>query len=104
LSHRLALQYANEITNAYEHAEDFSIPAEADDRLRDIVEPLFAIATVADSKKRYTDAMVEAALALAGLRIEHDADDAAMVAGPKVHSKQLHDRTVPIWSFHRAVL
>lgn len=82
--HLAALQHAKEFTNAYERAEHFSIPAEADDRLRDIVEPLFAIATVADrgqKDQRYTDAMIQAAHKLADLRIEHDADDAALVAG-----------------------
>jgi hypothetical protein len=82
--HLVALQHAKAITNAYDCAENFPIPAEADDRLRDIVEPLFAIATVADWKprdKRYTDPMIEAAHKLAGIRIEHDADDAALVAG-----------------------
>jgi hypothetical protein len=52
--------------------------------LRDIAEPLFAIATVADWKqgdKRYTDAMIEAARKLADIRIEHGAADAALVAG-----------------------
>ena len=40
--HLVALQHAKEITNAYECAEDFSIPAETGDRLRDIAEPLFS--------------------------------------------------------------
>jgi len=37
--HLAALQHANEISNAYNLAEEFPIPAETDDRLRDIVEP-----------------------------------------------------------------
>jgi hypothetical protein len=82
--HLAALQYAKEITNAYNCAEAFSIPAEADDRLRDIVEPLFAIAVAAatyDGNKGHINAIIKATQNLAGLRFEDDAGDAALVAG-----------------------
>ena len=82
--HLAALEHARKITDAYNCAEDLRIPSEADDRLRDILEPLFAIAAVADSKQRdnrYINPMIKAAHKLAGVRSEHDADDAALVAG-----------------------
>lgn len=82
--HLAALQHAKEISDAYYTAEGFSIPAEADDRLRDIVEPLFAIATAADAKERnqhHSDVMIEATHKLARIRLENDADDVALLAG-----------------------
>jgi hypothetical protein len=65
-------------------AENFPIPAEADDRLCDIAEPLFEMATVADRRQRgerCADRLIEAAYKIAGLCIDHDADDTALIAG-----------------------
>ena len=45
--HLAVLEHAQEITALYDGAEDFPIPDEVDDRLRDILEPLFAIASAA---------------------------------------------------------
>jgi hypothetical protein len=62
--HLAALWHANAIVGAYNHCEESSIPPRVDDRLRDIVEPLFAIAQVVDTNRgnqHYTDAMIEAA-------------------------------------------
>ncbi len=76
--HLAALQHAKQITNAYSRAVDFFITAETDDRLRDIVEPLFAIAAAADANEnsqRYTKAMIEAAHTLASIRNQHEGDD-----------------------------
>jgi hypothetical protein len=42
--HLTALQYAKEIADAYDRAAQFHFPSKTDDRLRDILEPLFAIA------------------------------------------------------------
>jgi hypothetical protein len=78
--HLAALQYAKEITNSYNYAVDFFIPGKADDRLRDIVEPLFAIAGAAgasDGSQRLTNAMIEVTNKLARIRIAHEADDDA---------------------------
>jgi Protein of unknown function (DUF3631) len=80
--HLVALQHAQEIAAFYDRAEEFPIPDQVDDRLRDILEPLFAIAIVADTEKGigfHVDAMVRAARALVGIRVEHDTD-AALVA------------------------
>jgi hypothetical protein len=80
--HLAALQHATEIANAYDRAEQFPIRAETDDRLRDILEPLFAIAKVAGRyhENRFTEAMVEAACQLANIRPEHESDDTALPA------------------------
>jgi hypothetical protein len=78
--HLAALQHAKKIIDAYNCTADFFIPAETDDRLRDIVEPLFAIAAAADANdesQRITNAMIEATHKLAGIRIEHEGDDDA---------------------------
>ena len=67
----------------YDRAEEFPIPDEVDDRLRDILEPLFAIAVVADAEKETgldADGMVKAARALSCIRIEDDTDVASLVA------------------------
>jgi hypothetical protein len=67
----------------YDRAEEFPIPDEVDDRLRDILEPLFAIAVVADAGKETgldADGMVKAARALSCIRIEDDTDVASLVA------------------------
>jgi hypothetical protein len=82
--HLAALQHAKEISDAYNRAVDFFIPAEIDDRLRDIVEPLFAIAVAADANdgsQRLTNAVIEATNKLAGIRIEQADDDAASLIG-----------------------
>jgi Protein of unknown function (DUF3631) len=80
--HLAALQHAKEIAEAYDRAGQFAIPAETDDRLRDILEPLFAIAKVAgrNHENRFTEAMVEAARQLANIRAEHGGDDTALAA------------------------
>jgi putative DNA primase/helicase len=80
--HLAALQHAKEIAGAYDDAEHFPIPAETDDRLRDILEPLFAIAQVAGRShgNGYTEAVVEAARQLANIRVEHDSGDAGLPA------------------------
>jgi len=81
--HLVALEHAHDVATSYDRAEEFPIPDEVDDRLRDILEPLFAIATVADAEKgtgRHVDALVKAAKALAGIRVEHDAEEAAPIA------------------------
>jgi Protein of unknown function (DUF3631) len=80
--HLVALEHAQEVVAFYDRAEEFPLPDEVDDRLRDILEPLFAIAAVADAEKGlgfHVDAMVKAAKALVGIRLEHDTDDAALV-------------------------
>jgi hypothetical protein len=80
--HLAALQHAKEIAGAYDTAEEFPVPAETDDRLRDILEPLFAIARVAgwNHENRYTEALVEATRQLASIRVEHDPEDTALAA------------------------
>jgi hypothetical protein len=84
--HLAALQNAKEIAYAYDRAALFPIPAETDDRLRDILEPLFAIAQVAgwNHENRYTEALVEAARQLANIRVEHDSGDTALAASFRV--------------------
>jgi len=81
--HLVALEHARSVAARYDRAEEFPIPDQVDDRLRDIFEPLFAIAAVADAEKRITlhvDAMMKAAKALSGIRSEDNAHEAALVA------------------------
>jgi hypothetical protein len=81
--HLVALQHAKLVAACYERAEEFPIPDQVDDRLRDILEPLFAIATAADNERGiafHIDAMMKGAKALAGIRVADDGDDAALVA------------------------
>jgi hypothetical protein len=80
--HLAALQHAKDITDAYDRAEEFPVPPETDDRLRDILEPLFAIAKVAEGslENRYTKAVLEAAHRLANIRMACDSDDAGLPA------------------------
>src|SRR5205807_2067468 len=64
--HLVALEHAQDIAALYDRAEEFPIPDEVDDRLRDIIEPLFAIAATADAEKGtglHVDAMMKAARA-----------------------------------------
>ena len=81
--HLAVLEHAQEITALYDRAEDFPIPDEVDDRLRDILEPLFAIASAADAEKGTglpVDSMVKAGRALSGIRVEDNTDEAPLVA------------------------
>lgn len=82
--HLAALGHAREIIDAYNHAEEFNISTAIDDRLRDIIEPLFAIAYVADANeggKRHTKAIVEAARRLADVRnVRGVGEDAGLIA------------------------
>ena len=84
--HLAALQHAKDITDAYDRAAQFPIPAETDDRLRDILEPLFAIDQVAgwNHENRYTEALVEAARQLANIRVERDSGDTVLAASFRV--------------------
>jgi len=59
--HLAALQHAQQVAAAYERADEFAIPEQVDDRLRDIFEPLFAIAAAADAAR--------------GIRLHVDAHD-----------------------------
>ncbi len=55
------------------------IPEQVNDRLRDIFEPLFAIAAAADAERGITlhvDVMMKAAKALSGIRSENDTHEA----------------------------
>jgi hypothetical protein len=84
--HLAALQHAKDIADAYDRAEQFPVPPETDDRLRDILEPLFAIAQVAGRShgNGYTEAVVEAARQLANIRLEHDSGDTELAASFRV--------------------
>jgi hypothetical protein len=104
--HLAALQNAKEIAYAYDRAALFPIPAETDDRLRDILEPLFAIAQVAgwNHENRYTEALVEAARQLANIRVEHDSGDTALAASFRVlKALQRPDRKDPVISASAAL-
>jgi hypothetical protein len=85
--HIAALQYATVISDAYDRAEEFPILDAADDRLRDIMEPLFAIAAAADANARdenHIRLIAEATKALVDVRVEYNSDDDALVVALKV--------------------
>jgi hypothetical protein len=80
--HIAALRNASEVANFYAEAEQLPMPENIDDRLRDVLEPLLAIAAVADaqaSQLKYTNVVEQAARDLAGLRSEPDADESVVV-------------------------
>ena len=57
------------------------IPDQADDRLRDIFEPLFALAAAAERGiTLHVDAMMKAARVQSGIRSEDDTHEGALVA------------------------
>lgn len=81
--HLVALEHAQQIAGLYDRAEEFPIPGGVDDRLRDIIEPLFAIAAAADAEAGtgpYVGTMVKAAQAFSGMRLDQHSDEAALVA------------------------
>jgi hypothetical protein len=49
--YRAALTHAEEVARIYDRAEEFALPDECDDRARDILEPLYAMATLIDSQR-----------------------------------------------------
>lgn len=76
----VGLGYNKDVIQFYDNAEELDIPQELDDRLRDILEPLFALAGVVDAEKGELDATAAIkpyALALARAK---DADDHADTA------------------------
>jgi hypothetical protein len=80
------LRVADDVAQFYERVEEIGLPAELDSRARDILEPLFAIAALADAeseRQTYYPKMVTAAEALAGVRADADGYEASMVAAAK---------------------
>ncbi|MFQ5956949.1 MAG: DUF3631 domain-containing protein, partial [Candidatus Brocadiales bacterium] len=76
----VCLGYDQEIIKFYDKAEELGIPQELDDRLRDVLEPLFAMAGVIDAERGNLDAttaLKSYALELAGAK---GADDHADLA------------------------
>jgi hypothetical protein len=61
----------------YDRAEEFPIPDEVDDRLRDMEK----------GTRLQVDAMVKAATALSGIRVEDDTDEARLVAALTVSQR-----------------
>jgi hypothetical protein len=81
--HIAALRKASSLMEFYERIEELGVPNELDDRARDILEPLFAIAAVADaesSRKSFYAVMLAAARAFAGSRSDSDGSESSLVA------------------------
>ena len=71
--YRVGLAYAGEIVKFYDRAEELDIPDELDDRARDILEPLFALAALVDADREdraltMTNTLRGFALEQAGIR------------------------------------
>jgi hypothetical protein len=82
--HIAALCFTGDIAECYEQAEQLPlIPADLDDRARDILEPLFAIAAIADGESgqhAYYLVVVEAAKALCGLRASDESSELNLIS------------------------
>lgn len=79
----IGLSYDHDVAEFYDRAGELDIPAEVDDRLRDILEPLFAVAGVLGAEKgnlHTTAALQTYALELAGARSADDHADSAQHA------------------------
>src|SRR5262249_12546844 len=98
--HISTLRHARDVLALYEEREKLALPSELDDRAREMFEPLFAIAAVADAASanegRYTKALVEAAKAIAIARAANDADDDKMTAVIRALLDQLGEREVMV--------
>ncbi len=73
-----ALGHAPDVAALYNVEDELPLPAALDDRARDILEPLFAIAGVIDAQagdSATTDALTKAAEALGGARDADEAED-----------------------------
>jgi hypothetical protein len=83
--------YAPAIARFYEKADDFPIPSEADDRARDILEPLFAIALLLDKNDSHlvvTKQLIEAAKRIARDRAADEGEDETVVAALDISSRE----------------
>lgn len=104
------LEYDKDVTEFYDNSEKLDIPQELDDRLRDIVEPLFALAGVIDAEKGglgTTVALKAYTLELAGVRSAEDLADSAQDTVRALLKLELGDngiRVVPgkeIWELFK---
>ncbi len=89
--HCFGLLFAGAIAKQYAKADSFCIPKEADDRARDILEPLFAIAIVLDeknSKLRVTKQLIQAAERIAKDRAADEGEDEEVVATLEVLARE----------------
>jgi hypothetical protein len=75
--HLWALHYAADVIATYDDADTLPLPEDCDDRLRDILEPLFAVAAVIDRDDEIeatTDVLIGAAKEQIALRSEDPGD------------------------------
>ena len=105
--HIAALSNAREVADSYDRAQDLALPAFADDRLRDILEPLFAIASTADSqvgRDLHTQPLINAGQALARMRAQDDtAEDQWALALAALQSLCGSNRPGLVMSAHGAL-
>jgi len=83
LLYKFGLRCAPSIAKQYEAADSFPIPKAVDDRARDILEPLYAIATVLDEqnqKLKITEQLIYAAERIAKDRAADEGEDEEVVA------------------------
>jgi len=81
--HKFGLLYARAIAKKYSSAESLRIPKKVDDRARDILEPLFAIAAVLDQQDNHlkiTEKLMHAAELIARDRATDEGEDEVTVA------------------------
>ena len=89
--HKFGLLCAPAIARSYENASDFPIPSKVDDRARDILEPLFAIARLLDKHNpdlAVTKQLIEAAKKIARDRAADEGEDEIVVAALDVLSQK----------------
>ncbi len=89
--HITALRMVDHIVQFYARIDELGVPRELDDRAQSILEPLFAIAALADAeseRQSYYAAMLAAAKAIAGIRADTEGDEVNLVAA----AKALHAR------------
>lgn len=81
--HRFGLLFGPAIAKKYSAADSLPIPKEADDRARDILEPLFAIAAVLDERNgslKLTKQLINAGEQIAKDRTNDEGEDEVIVA------------------------
>lgn len=85
--HVFALQYAERVAKVYEQSEELRIPEKADDRARDILEPLFSIAALIDDEEgnqAITNQLIVAAGAIAKDRTADEREGDACTAALEI--------------------
>jgi hypothetical protein len=96
--HKFGLLFAPAIAQYYENGNTLPIPPETDDRARDILEPLFAIARLLDEQSpalAVTKQLIESAKKIARDRDADEGEDETVVAALEALSVEIHKQKDP---------